>query len=75
MTDMVMPAMSGRELAARLAPLRREMKVIYMSGYTEYASVRQGELQQDEVLLTKPFTRSSLARTVREVLRGDKEQL
>jgi len=74
-TDMVMPAMSGRELAARLAPLRREMKVIYMSGYTEYASVRQGELQQDEVLLTKPFTRSSLARTVREVLRGDKEQL
>ncbi len=73
-TDMVMPAMSGRELAARLAPLRREMKVIYMSGYTEYASVRQGELQQDEVLLTKPFTRSSLARTVREVLRGDKEK-
>ncbi len=73
-TDMVMPGMSGRELAARLAPLRREMKVIYMSGYTEYASVRQGELQQDEVLLTKPFTRSSLARTVRDALRGDKEQ-
>ena len=69
-TDMVMPGMGGRELALRLAPVRPDMRVIYMSGYTEYATVRQGELQNDEVLLTKPFTRSILARTVREVLHG-----
>ena len=69
---MVMPGMGGRELAGRLAPLRPEMKVVYMSGYTEYATVRQGELHENDVLLTKPFTRSLLARTVREVLRGGK---
>ncbi|MBI3669253.1 MAG: PAS domain S-box protein [Acidobacteria bacterium] len=73
-TDMVMPGMGGRELAGRLAPLRPEMKVVYMSGYTEYATVRQGELHENDVLLTKPFTRSLLARTVREVLRGGKVQ-
>jgi len=71
-TDMVMPGMGGRELAARLSPLRPEIKVIYMSGYTEYATVRQGELEEKAVLLTKPFTRSILARAVREILHGDK---
>ena len=70
MTDMVMPGMSGRELAARLVQLRPEMKVVYMSGYTEYATVRQGELTSHALLLTKPFTRGTLARTVREVLQG-----
>ncbi len=73
-TDMVMPGMGGRELAARLAGARPEIKVIYMSGYTEYATVRQGELEQNAVLLTKPFTRGILARTVREVLHGGKVQ-
>ncbi len=71
-TDMVMPGMGGRELAVRLAALRPEMKVMYMSGYTEYASVRHGELDENAVMLTKPFTRSILARTVREVLQGGK---
>ncbi len=71
-TDMVMPGMGGRELAARLAPLRPAMKVIYMSGYTEYANARQDDSHQNDVLLTKPFTRSVLARTVREVLHGSK---
>ncbi len=69
-TDMVMPGMSGRELAARLASLRPQMKVVYMSGYTEYATPRQGKLDQGAVLLAKPFTRSVLARTVREVLKS-----
>ena len=71
-TDMVMPGISGRKLAARLATLRPQMKVVYMSGYTEYATVRQGDLDQNAALLTKPFTRSTLARTVREVLQGSK---
>jgi PAS domain S-box-containing protein len=67
-TDMVMPGMGGRELTAQLAPLRPEMKVVYMSGYTEYASTRQGEIGHNAVLLTKPFTRGDLARTVRDAL-------
>ncbi len=50
------------------------MKVVYMSGYTEYATVRQGDLNHDEVLLTKPFTRSILGRTVREALQRGKDQ-
>ena len=71
-TDMVMPGMGGPELAARLASLRPEMKVVYMSGYTEYRSARQGDLDENAVLLTKPFTRSMLARTVREALQRGK---
>jgi len=67
-TDMVMPGMGGRELAARLAALRPEIKVIYMSGYTEYAQTRQGEKDPSAGLLAKPFTRHTLASTVREVL-------
>jgi two-component system, cell cycle sensor histidine kinase and response regulator CckA len=72
LTDMVMPGMGGRELAARLAPMRSDMKVIYMSGYTEYARTHHGEVEPNVALLTKPFTRSSLARTVREVLHRGK---
>ncbi len=73
-TDMVMPGMGGRELAGRLTAVRPEMKVIYMSGYTEYATVRQGDLRKHEVLLIKPFTRSILARAVREGLQAEKVQ-
>ncbi len=69
---MVMPGMGGRELAARLSAVRQGIKVVYMSGYTEYAIVRQGDLEQNAALLTKPFTRTILARTVREVLQSGK---
>jgi len=71
-TDMVMPGMGGRELAARLSAVRPGIKVVYMSGYTEYATVRQGDIEESAVLLTKPFTRTILARTVREVLQSGK---
>lgn len=71
-TDMVMPGMGGRALAERLSALRPETKVVYMSGYTEYASVQQGELHQNTVMLTKPFTRTVLSRAVREVLHGER---
>jgi two-component system, cell cycle sensor histidine kinase and response regulator CckA len=70
MTDMVMPGMGGRELAERLETVRPEMKVIYMSGYTEYSTVRQGELERNAFMLTKPFTRTMLAQTVRNVLQA-----
>jgi len=68
LTDVIMPGMSGRELAKRLGSKRPEMKVVYMSGYTDDAIVRHGLLEQGTAFIQKPFTPSSLARKVREVL-------
>jgi CheY-like chemotaxis protein len=68
MTDVVMPGIGGRELAERITKLRPEIKVLYMSGYTEQAVNQQGILTGDAVLLQKPFTLATLASKLREIL-------
>ncbi len=68
LTDVVMPGISGRELAQQLAPLRPEMKVLYASGYANDAIIQHGILEPGIAYLQKPFTPETLARRVREVL-------
>jgi two-component system, cell cycle sensor histidine kinase and response regulator CckA len=67
-SDVVMPELGGRELAQRLAPLHPQMKVLYMSGYTDNAIVHHGILNSDLSFIQKPFTPEALAHKVREVL-------
>jgi two-component system, cell cycle sensor histidine kinase and response regulator CckA len=70
LTDVVMAGMRGPELATRLTSTRPDMKVIYMSGYTEgsFESCREEELSPTASLLQKPFKLDHLAATIREVL-------
>ncbi len=68
LTDVVMPGISGRELAERVSQIRPGIKIIYMSGYTDQAVVHHGILRNDAVLLQKPFTLMTLAGKLREML-------
>jgi PAS domain S-box-containing protein len=67
-SDVVMPLMSGPELARRVAGTRPEMKVLCMSGYTDDSIVRHGVVDSDVAYLQKPITPENLTRKVREVL-------
>ncbi len=69
-TDVVMPHMSGKELADRMQALYPHTKILFTSAYTENAIVHQGILNQGVSLLQKPFTPSALAHKLRQVLDG-----
>lgn len=67
-TDVVMPQMSGREVAEKIAPLRPDMKVLFMSGYADDAIVQHGVLESGEAFIQKPFSPAGLVGKVRETL-------
>jgi two-component system, cell cycle sensor histidine kinase and response regulator CckA len=68
LSDVVMPGMTGPDLAKAIAPIRPGVKVLLMSGYTDEASMPGGEMPPDLAYIQKPFTPDTLARKVRHVL-------
>jgi YesN/AraC family two-component response regulator len=70
LTDVVMPQMNGRELAAQLQEQRPEMQVLYMSGYADDAIMHHGILSAGAAFLSKPLTIEELTHKVRALLDG-----
>jgi two-component system, cell cycle sensor histidine kinase and response regulator CckA len=68
LTDVVMPRLDGRELANQMVLLRPDLKVLYMSGYSDDVILHRGVLTQGAVLVQKPFTKRTLLQKVRETL-------
>jgi two-component system cell cycle sensor histidine kinase/response regulator CckA len=70
-TDVVMPAMTGRDLVSRIAEIRPNLPVIFMSGYTDEDVIRRGLMERGRRFLQKPFSPDTLARQVHEALTQD----
>ena len=70
LTDVIMPGMSGRQLAEKVLQTRPEIKVVYMTGYTDDMIVQHRVLEPGVLLLQKPFTKIELAQKVRSALDG-----
>ena len=70
LTDVVMPEMSGPELANHMSSLRPGVKIIFTSGYTDDAMARQGILDQNVAFIQKPYRPKALAKKIRQVLNG-----
>ena len=68
--DLVMPGMSGRTLVETLSPLRPDMRVLYMSGYTDGVMAKQGVTQAGLFILRKPFSKDELTRRVMDLTVG-----
>jgi CheY-like chemotaxis protein len=73
LTDVVMPGMSGRKLAKRLVTMQPELKVAYMTGYTDDLIDHHGILDKQTVLLEKPFTLHALLTTAYHALHGGQD--
>jgi DNA-binding NtrC family response regulator len=71
LTDLILPGASGREIAKRVCSLRPDVRVLFMSGYTDDAVVHQHGFDPSFAFLPKPFSSTTLATKVREVLDGD----
>ena len=72
-TDMVMPGMTGQDLAVRLQQEHPGLAVVFMSGYSEHAATEMANADPSVRLMTKPFSRSAILRTVREILHNRKK--
>jgi two-component system, cell cycle sensor histidine kinase and response regulator CckA len=69
-TDMVMPGLTGLELARRMRQRQSDIGVVYMSGYSEQAATEATKSDVSATVLTKPFSRAAILRTVREILQN-----
>ena len=68
LTDLMMANMGGKELSRRMAEVRKDMRVLFMSGYAEEAVLQHGEILDGNRFLQKPFSPDTLTRKVREIL-------
>jgi two-component system cell cycle sensor histidine kinase/response regulator CckA len=67
-SDMVMPGMTGQQLAERLRKDQPDISVVFMSGYSEHAATEMADADPSVRLLSKPFSRNTILRGVREIL-------
>ena len=75
LTDMVMPGITGQELAVRLQRDYPTLAVVFMSGYSEHAAMEMANADPSVRLMTKPFNRSTVLRAVGEILQSRKKNL